>query len=138
MGVLRWLLFLGSMCALSLVASGQAWALPKWDFDKSWGDNDHHYGKHYKWDFKKWDSKWDYRPRHGDFDKEWLWESKHFKKGYGYHFKKKKKKDHDGCYGDCDPPVATPEPATLILLGSSLAGLGVYAQRRRRPRADGH
>ena len=129
MGGLRLVMFLASMCALSLVASGQAWALPKWDFDRSWGDNDHHYGKHHKWDSKKWDFKWDYRPRHVDFDKEW--------KGYGYHFKKKKKKDHDGCYGDCDPPVATPEPATLLLLGSSLAGLGVYVQRRRHPRADG-
>jgi hypothetical protein len=34
--------------------------------------------------------------------------------------------------GALDPPVATPEPATLVLWGTTMAGMGWVARRRRK------
>lgn len=38
----------------------------------------------------------------------------------------------DSIWVGADPPVATPEPGTLVLLGSGLAGLGAWGWRRTR------
>jgi hypothetical protein len=37
-----------------------------------------------------------------------------------------------GDYPDCIPPTVVPEPATMVLLGSGMAGVGALARRRRR------
>ena len=136
-----WMVLSGSVSISLLVGLGPAWAVPhhegalyakldygdekygKYDDDDKYQKSDKHgkkgkdssyekYAKHVKKDYEKWP---DDKGGWGD-DKKW---------GYGYG-------KHD--YGkdpDCDPPVATPEPATLLLLGSSLAAAGAYARRRR-------
>jgi hypothetical protein len=148
-----WMVLLGSASMFCLVAIGPAWAVPKHDFDMGWGKGalyakqdygDEKYGsddeyqkkdkygkknkgsgseKYVKKDYEKWpdgkDGGGDYTKKYKDNDeKKW---------GYGYG-------KHDNWKDpDCDPPVATPEPATMLLLGSSLAAAGVYARRSRRP-----
>ena len=74
-----------------------------------------------KKDYEKWpggkDSWGDYGKSYKNHDdKKW---------GYGYG------KHDDWKDPDCDPPVATPEPATMLLLGSTLTVAGWYARRRR-------
>ncbi len=78
-----------------------------------------------KKDYEKWpggkDSWGDYGKSYKDHDdKKW---------GHGYG------KHDDWKDPDCDPPVATPEPATMLLLGSTLTVAGWYARRRRLPSA---
>jgi hypothetical protein len=133
-----WMVIFGSVSALWLVVVGPAWALPTHEYEK----HDYKYGhagddeKHDKKDYEKgqrndhkfWfaDSRWD------DLDKDWGGKLKKHKEYDGHDFKQWGK--GPGKYDpDCDPPVATPEPGTLLLLGSSLAGVGVYVRRRRQP-----
>ena len=125
-----WMVLAGSVSISLLVGLGPARAVPHHDFDSGWGkgalyakqgyDDDKYqkhdkHGKKYdeyvKKDYEKWPD--DDKGGWGD-DKQW---------GYGKHDYWKDP--------DCDPPVATPEPATLLLLGSSLAAAGAYARRRR-------
>jgi hypothetical protein len=124
---------LGATFVLSLVFVSAAWALPAHDYDMGWGKG----GLHSKPDYGKPD--YDYG-HSGSYEK-------HGKYGnIGKHKSglEDKYKGHDGYdfvkwgkgYGkddpDCDPPVSSPEPGTLLLLGSTFAGLGVYARRRRQ------
>jgi len=148
----RRLLFFGLVSALGLVLIvGPAWALPTHEFHGGWGKggsyNDYDAGKHHKNgtddkhhknDYEKWhpdakklsflDSRWHH------LDKDWWGGLKKLKDHDGHGFKKWSK-GHDKYDPDCDPPVSTPEPGTLLLLGSTLAGV-VYARRRRQPAGE--
>ncbi len=132
---------LGAISALSLVFGASAEALPAHDYDMGWGKSGLHgkpeYGKpdYGKYDYGKHD--YDYghsggQEKHGKYGKASNYKSglDKYKGHEGYGFVK-----WDKGYGqddpDCDPPVSSPEPGTLLLLGSTLAGLGVYARRRR-------
>lgn len=86
---------------------------PKLDFDagwdKEWGSSDWDSHGTSKWWFlgKGWDDEKGHGGKHG-------W------KGY------------DKYDPDCDPPVATPEPATLLLFGASMAGVAVARKLKRK------
>jgi hypothetical protein len=120
------------------ISVGPAWAVPiheiqsKGDDHTTWAKGD---------DQKQYESASHHEDGPSSFlHAGWDKEDKHW--GNGKY--DKKDKDDDGyskcAYGygknkDCEPPVAVPEPATLLLVGSTLAGLAVHASRRRRPGA---
>ncbi len=123
----------GSMSVMSLVFVASVWAVPAHEYDMGWGKGALH-GKH---DYEKYD--YEYGPagdheKHDKYGKVGYQKSgwdKH--KGYDGHDFVKWGKGYGKDDPDCDPPVSTPEPGTLLLLGSTLAGLGVYVRRRRQP-----
>lgn len=147
-----WMVLMGSASLFCLVGIGPVWAVPKHDFDMKWGKGplhakqdyddekyghvDHYqkydkhgkkkgnntsYEKYVKKDYEKWP---DGKDKWGDYSKNYKdHDDKKWSHGYGKH--------DDWKDPDCDPPVATPEPATMLLLGSTLAAAGVYARRRK-------
>jgi hypothetical protein len=130
----RWgLVGLGTVPALWLAVTGTAWALPSHDYKHDYQKHGYEYGdtdKHQKPD--------KYGKLSSYFDKEYglsnAWWGKWEKhKEYDGHDLKKWAKGSGQYDPDCDPPVASPEPATLLLLGATLAGVGVYSRRRRQP-----
>lgn len=126
--VYRWgMVIFGSISALCLLVATPAWALPTHEYDMGWGKG----GFHDKPDHEKHDYKYGLVDSHwGGVGKDWWGKSTKYH-AYGGHDSKKCGKKY-GKDPDCDPPVAIPEPGTLLLLGSTLAGLGMYARRRRQ------
>ena len=133
------LLLVASVCALAVLYGDYAFALPysheykggggkdwygndDWDDGYQWGDKKKK-SHEYKHEYKK-DGWGEHEPK-----KDW------FTWGYGKEDEKWGAGMHWGKDPDCDPPMAqTPEPGTLLLLGSSLAAAGVAWRRRRGPR----
>ena len=138
----RWSLGLaGGLSVLCVVGLGSAWGVPHHDFDKSWAYGkpdyedkyDDKYGKkgkgysYAKKDYEKssYDEDWGELKKYvGEHEyKKSSYGKPHYGKGYGKHKYGKDDPDY--------PPVATPEPGTLLLVGSSLAAAGIYLRRRR-------
>jgi hypothetical protein len=121
----------GSLLMVVLLGTAPAWALPSHGFDKNWGKTYGHDDK-----YEKHDGKWgdDYDNKSW-FDKDPGWELKKYVNKYDDDHEKKWGKGYEKWDPDCDPPVSTPEPATLLLFGSMLAGLGA-ARRWRGRRLD--
>lgn len=126
----RRLIVAGAVAALLIPLCGPASALPLPWFHQGLGGE--FFGEHYgDWgrELFRWQDHWQ-----GEEPLRWEyhWQSDGPKKWYldeGWSDNKKWFKDPD-----CDPPTATPEPATLLLVGTSLAGLG-FVSRRRQSRA---
>jgi hypothetical protein len=122
------LLVAASACAVTVLYGGHAFALPH-SFDYTWGDGGSD------------------RYRHGESenDQEWGEDKKHHKYKKFEWDEHEPKKDwftsgHDWSGGpnwgkdpDCDPMTPTPEPSTLLLVGSTLTAAGL-AWRKRRAR----
>ena len=143
-----WMVLLGSVSVFCLVGIGPAWAVPKYDIDTGSGKGalyakqdygDEKYGKYGGGDEYQKQDKYSKYSKNGGYEK---YVKKDYEKwpdgnGWGDYGKKYKEQDEKKWgygYGkdpDCDPPVATPEPATMLLLGSALAAAGLYARRRR-------
>ena len=130
------LLFVASACAIWVLCSGSASALPHHSHDykgdnnrwsQGYGDNDR--------DGERWSDKKNESHKYKKHD----WQDREPKKdwftwGYG---KEHDKWGHEKDWGwgkdpDCDPPMThTPEPGTLMLLGSSLAAAAGVVWRGR-------
>jgi hypothetical protein len=129
----RFRVILGAVSVMSSVLVPSAWALPTHDYGIGWGKG----GLYDKHDSEKYDD--EYGGKFSSHQSGWgdlEWGKPKKEKGYGGHDFVKWGKGYGTYDPDCDPPVSTPEPGTLLLLGSTLAGLGVYA-RRRWPLAGG-
>jgi hypothetical protein len=143
-----WVGLLGSVAFGLVVWIGPAFAVPSHEADATWGKGGHHgkdmydgHGKHGHHGHSGKASAW------GGSDKYW---GDDLKKIKDYKYLKSYKYDDGyqgkkcGYYQDCDPPVAVPEPTSLLLIGSTLVGVGMYTRHRRYPRGgiarrgDGH
>ena len=113
-------LFLVLVVSLAILPLGvSSWALPMRDFDNyerkalkaetGWGGEEFPKSDRVEWSYKQGHAGW-------LFDKHWKHDvhSKDFGK-------------NDDPY--CDPPVSTPEPATILLVGTTLTGLGLVRRR---------
>ncbi len=128
--------------AVAMMAAGPAWAGPIRSFDLGWGEDDE---RRLGWFERDGDAPHGFSGSH-DFTPRF------FTPHYGdrgipsFHVSPfefpgsgggGRTWDGPGSYDpDCDPPVATPEPSTLLLLGGLLAGVGAVTRRGKSPEGE--
>lgn len=132
------LLLVASVSMIAVLPVGPAFALPHHSHHHKPGKSDWSNG----YSNDKWDDDWGdtkKKDSHGDKYAKHDWGEHQLKKDwFAWGFGKEHEKwghDKDRGWGkdpDCDPPLShSPEPGTVLLLGSSFAAAGLAWRRRR-------
>ncbi len=124
-------------CRLPFTSRQRGWAPHSSDYKAGWSDG--WYGNN-DWDDNQWGDK---KKSHKYKKDAWGARAEEWLVHLGLRERAREMRRREGMGGGkdwgkdphCDPPMTrTPEPSTLLLLGSSLAAAGVAWRRRRQTR----